>query len=181
MTEMVNVTIVGLQLAPDTAASVVLLGESAAPDRVLPILIGPAEAQAIAIGLSGFTPPRPLTHDLLVALADASDSRVEQVAITELVDGVFHADLFVETPSGLRRVSARPSDAIAIAVRVECPIVVATAVLSEAAVEVDREPSESFSDEEIDSIVADFQRRLDSIEPSDFADDPSEGGQPEPE
>ena len=171
MTSMIAVQIVGLQLDAAFRAPVVLLGESDTPTRVLPILIGPAEAQSIAFAASGLTPSRPGTHDLMITLFEKLDSQLEEVAVTELVDGVFFAELFVETPTGLHRVSSRPSDGIALAMRVGAPIVVASKVLEEAAVAVRRERSEPFSDEEIDTIVADFQDVLESAEPSDFESD----------
>jgi len=168
MTAMVNVEIVGFQLEPDSGIPVVLLAEPGAPDRVLPILIGPAEAQSIALALAGFRTARPGTHDLIVTIFEKLDSRLEEVAVTELVDGVFFAELFVETPTGLHRISARPSDGIAIAVRVGVPVVVAQTVLDAAAVPVSRAPQEPFSADEIESIVGDFQQRLETLQPSDF-------------
>lgn len=168
MTSMVTVQIVGLQLDEESSAPVVLLAERESPTRVLPILIGPAEAQSIALAATGLTPPRPGTHDLLVTLIDKLDSKLEEVAVTELVGGVFFAELFIETPTGLHRISSRPSDGIALAMRVGAPILVAEKVLDEAAVPVRHEASEPFTDEEIDAIVADFHDALDSVEPSDF-------------
>jgi bifunctional DNase/RNase len=171
MTAMATVDIVGLQLDPDSGIPVVLLAESGMPDRVLPILVGPAEAQSIALAVAGLRTARPGTHDLLVTILEKADARLEEVAVTELVDGVFFAELFVEMPTGLQRISARPSDGIAIALRVGVPIVVAESVLDDAAVPVSRAPREPFSESEIESIVADFHRRLDSLQPSDFASD----------
>jgi bifunctional DNase/RNase len=168
MMSMVAVQIVGLQLDAESRAAVVLLAESDTPTRVLPILIGPAESQSIAIAATGLTPPRPGTHDLMITMLEKMDSRLQEVAVTELVGGVFFAELFVETPTGLHRISSRPSDGIALAMRVGAPIVVAAAVLDAAAVGVRHEPSEPFSDDEIDAIVADFHETLDSLEPSDF-------------
>lgn len=174
MTSMIAVQIVGLQLDAEMGAPVVLLAESDAPLRVLPILIGPAEAQSIAFAAAGLRPPRPGTHDLMIALLDKLDSQLEEVAVTELLDGVFFAELFVETPSGLQRVSSRPSDGIALAMRAGAPIVVSSQVLDDAAVTVRHESSEPFSDEEIDAIVADFQQALDTVEPSDFEAGPDD-------
>lgn len=175
MTSMIEVQIVGLQLDAQSSTPVVLLAESSAPTRVLPILIGPAEAQSIAFASTGLTPPRPGTHDLMVTLIDALAASVQAVAVTELVGGVFFAELVVDTPGGERRISSRPSDGIAIAMRAGAPIVVASQVLDEAAVPVRHEPSEPFSDEEIDAIVADFHEVLDSVDPSDFETGGPEG------
>lgn len=168
MTSTVAVHIVGLQLDPSSGAPVVLLAESDTPTRVLPILIGPFEAQAIAVALAGLTPPRPATHDLMTAVIDHLDSRLEEVVVTELVDGVFLAELFIEAPSGLHRISARPSDGIALAVRAGVPIHVSIALLDVAAIAVQRDSADPFSDDEIDAIVDDFHTFLSTARPSDF-------------
>jgi bifunctional DNase/RNase len=174
MTTMIGVQIVGLQLDPEFGVPVILLAESDSPTRVLPILVGPAEAQSIALAVTGIKPARPGTHDLMATVLDAADCRLEEVAVTELTSGTFFAELFVETPAGLKRISSRPSDGIALAVRVGAPIVVNADVLEEAAINVSHEPAAPFSDEEIDAIVAEFQRSLATVQPSDFeADTPA--------
>lgn len=169
MTTMIDVQIVGLQLGAESGVSVVLLAESDAPTRVLPIIIGPAEAQSIALAATGIQLPRPGTHDLMVTLLEETDCRLEEVAVTELADGTFFAELFVETPTGLKRISSRPSDGIALAIRVGASIVVNSEVLDEAAIAVHHESQQPFSDEEIDAIVEEFQRGLESVQPADFA------------
>src|ERR687891_973987 len=80
------VDVLGLTLEAGSEAPVVLLREQHAPYRVLPIFVGPREAMAIALALSGQSPPRPLTHDLLAALIEALDSRVDHVEVTDVVD-----------------------------------------------------------------------------------------------
>ena len=171
MSSMVPVQIVGLQLDPASGVSVVLLRAPSDPDRVLPILIGPAEAQSIAIAVSGVELPRPGTHDLMATLLERTDARLEEVVVTELVDGTFHAELFLETTAGLRRVSCRPSDAIALAVRVDAPVAVNEDVLAEAAVAVEHDVGEPFSEDDIDRIVDEFHEFLATADPSDFAPD----------
>lgn len=167
MTVMKPVEIVGV-FADRVAGSLVLLSDLDTPNRVLPILIGPPEARAIAIALSGLRPERPGTHDLMVSLLDRSGVRLDEAAITELRDGTFYAELFVETDTGLHRESARPSDAVALALRAGAPIVVATAVLDEASVDVRRSIEEPFNEDEIDRIVADFSSSLAAASPVDF-------------
>lgn len=177
MTSMIAVQIVGLQLDPSSGVNVVLLGETETPTRVLPILIGPNEARSIAGALAGVVPPRPATHDLMVDLIQRVGCQLEEVAVTELVDGTFFAELFVEAPSGLHRVPARPSDGIALAVRVGVPIVVNATVLDAAAIAVRRKSPDPFSDSEIDEIVNEFQTFLETTNPSDFAPgDPNNTG-----
>lgn len=101
--------------------------------RCVPIWIGAAEATAIAYAQQGVTPPRPLTHDLLVEVVEALGTALTEVRIVALVDKVFFAEL--ELASGAV-VSARPSDAIALALRAPCPVLVDDAVMDEAGVEM---------------------------------------------
>ncbi len=89
---------------------------------VLPIAIGPFEAQAIAIPLSGDEPPRPLTHDLLKSVCDAMGGMVQQVVITGIKEGVYYAEVHIQHNGKITVVDSRPSDAIALAVRYVCPI-----------------------------------------------------------
>lgn len=136
---MIPVQIFGLHVDPGSGASVVLLGEVGGGHevtRVLPIFIGPAEATAIVIGLSGVQPPRPGTHDLLAEVLRIGHLELSGVEVTGLHDGAFHADLLLNTPEGPRRMSARPSDGIALAIRCGAGIAVAGEVLNDAAVPV---------------------------------------------
>lgn len=94
-------------------------------DKYLPIVIGISEAAAIRMQLSGFVPPRPLTHDLIKLLMDSLGVHLEKVVIDKLLDSTFHAKLHLRTTEGkLRIVDARPSDSIAIAVRTKSPLFV---------------------------------------------------------
>ncbi len=111
---------------------VVILKE-ADRDRYLPIWIGPWEASAIAMKLQGLTPERPLTHDLFATTLDALGARVDRVIISELADETFHARILFERDGRTVEVDARPSDALALAVRVGVRIFAADAVLEQAA------------------------------------------------
>jgi len=93
-------------------------------DRVLPILIGPAEAMAISLEVEGQKPPRPLTHDLLCGILDTLGVNVVRVVVTQLVDDTYHAQitLLADGEDSEREIDARPSDAIAIALRAQSPI-----------------------------------------------------------
>ena len=168
MTRMVPVQIVGLRVDPITGVSVVVLGEVGGVTRVLPIMIGPVEAQSIADSLNEVEPVRPNAHDLAASILVAAGSRLDEVAVTELVDGVFLAELFVESAAGMQSVTARPSDAIAIAVRVGAPIFVRASVLDAAAVPLEPVAGEVLSGDEIDDVVREFQTFLDTARPSDF-------------
>ena len=146
------------------ADQVVVLLLDLAGRRLLPIVVGLPEGTAIVAGQSGAVPPRPMTHDLLVAALDACGGTVQQVEVVELVDGVFHAALVLE---GGVRVDSRASDAIAVAVRVGCPVLCAEAVLEASGLEVEEQSPE---DE-----VEEFRQFLDSVTPDDFGageDDP---------
>jgi len=92
--------------------------------KLLPIVIGLNEALAIRMHLSGFRPPRPLTHDLIKSLLDNLSVSLEKVVIDKLIDSTFHAKLHLITPQGKKIVDARPSDSIALAVRTRSPLYV---------------------------------------------------------
>ncbi|NND73735.1 MAG: bifunctional nuclease family protein [Ilumatobacter sp.] len=172
---MVPVQILGVYLDPNSGSSIVLLGEPSDVTRVLPIFIGPAEAQAIAIGIAEVEMPRPGTHDLMVEIINRWHARLVEVDVTELRDGTFFAELELATADGTQRVSSRPSDGIALAVRVGAPIMVAQRVLDTAAVGVERGDDEPFDAAQIEAIVAEFQDFLATAEPEDFG---APGGPP---
>lgn len=165
---MVPVDVYGVHLDPSSGASLVLLGERTDGVRVLPIFIGPGEAQSIAIGLAGVTTPRPMTHDLMLDALRMVGVEITAVEVTELRDGTFFAELQMTTPGGERRLSARPSDGLALAVRLGIPISVERAVLDEAGIEVERDEDQPFSEEEIERVVGEFQDFLARAEPADF-------------
>lgn len=163
------VEIVGVQLNP-VGTSVVVLRAANHAERLLPILIGPAEATSIAIAMAEIDVPRPGTHDLLLTVLERIGARLERVTITELVEGTFHAELSVDAPRGRRRIDARPSDALALAVRTGVPIRVDPAVLTQAGVEVARDRDEPMTDAEIDEVTDRFRELLASATPEDFED-----------
>ena len=92
--------------------------------KLLPIWIGAAEARAIALQMEGTTPPRPLSHDLLLACIGLSGGAVSRVVINDLQENTFFATIDIETPGGTLHMDSRPSDAIALAVRAGCPVFV---------------------------------------------------------
>jgi bifunctional DNase/RNase len=92
--------------------------------KVLPIWIGPGEARAIALELEGALPPRPLSHDLMLTAINMAQGIVMRVVINDLQDETFYATIELDTPKGALLIDARPSDAIALAVRARCPIFV---------------------------------------------------------
>lgn len=171
---MTPVELMGLQVESDTGAPIVLLREIADPHRVLPVFIGTPEAIAIAVGMEGAMASRPLTHDLLIDVLDGADTHLERVDVTELTDGAFHAELELRGPGGVRRVSSRPSDAIALAVRLGVPMFVSETVLDEAGlevVEIDENADQPMTAGEIETAVEEFTSFLDDIDPADFAEE----------
>jgi uncharacterized protein len=102
--------------------------------RKLPIVIGTAEAQAIAIALEGMYPPRPLTHDLFVNFASAYNINIIEVMITKLEEGIFYSELICESFANRIKIDSRTSDAVALAIRFKCPIYANESVLSMAGI-----------------------------------------------
>ena len=119
-----------------TGRHVLVLRESGR-GRLLMIWVGVNEANAIAMKLQGVTPERPLTHDLMVTMLDAVDVRVDRIVISDLADETFHARLLLVGTDTRHEVDARPSDAIALAVRIGAPIYATTDVLDRAATSPD--------------------------------------------
>jgi bifunctional DNase/RNase len=133
---------------------VVLLKETER-DRYLPIWIGPWEANAIATRLQGATPERPLTHDLFVATLTAVGAKLKRVIISSLAEETYHATLELELDGRTFEVDARPSDSLALAVRIGVPIFVSQAVLDKAGVE-----PETHMDEKLE-VFREFVNSLD--------------------
>jgi len=101
-------------------------------ERILPIVIGLAEASAIKLKISGFNPPRPLTHDLLHATIENLNAKIDRIVIDKLEENTFHAKIVLKLASGDDRVlDARPSDSIALAVRAQAPIFVEDEIIKQ--------------------------------------------------
>ncbi|MET8522424.1 bifunctional nuclease family protein [Nocardioides sp. NPDC004968] len=150
-----EVDVLGVRVEMPSNQPIVLLREVAG-ERYLPIWIGAVEATAIAFAQQGVVPPRPLTHDLLKDVLEATGNELTEVQITSVTDRVFYANLVFA--SGVE-VSARPSDSIALALRTGTKIVVSDDVLDEAGLAV---PAEQ--EDEIEK----FREFLDEITPEDF-------------
>lgn len=119
-----------------SGAYVLILGDKHSMRR-LPIVIGEHEAQSIALGLEGNKPSRPLTHDLFKKFADQMGVEIIEVVITRFLEGVFYAMLICKQGDEISMTDARPSDAIALAVRYNCPISVYENVMNEAGIEME--------------------------------------------
>ncbi len=125
--------ILGLSSSPSTGGAYAILLKEVNGNRRLPIIIGAFEAQAIALEIEGIKPPRPLTHDLMKNLIDNLSAVVMEVIIDELKENTFYAKIILEISALTNEIDARPSDAIALAVRCQAPIYVAEAVMETAA------------------------------------------------
>ena len=135
--EKVQVDILALQPSPANGGTFLLVLREINGSRKLPIIIGAHEAQAIAIELESLKPPRPLTHDLVKSMLEALDVSINEVLIDELKEGTFYSKICVDTLMGCVKVDSRPSDAIAIAVRMNSPIYVNSTVMEEVSFETE--------------------------------------------
>lgn len=126
----------------------------------LPILIGPFEATAIALALEGAPVPRPLSHDLMRNLLEALDTTLEQVIIHDIKDSTFFAKLILRTDGELQEIDARPSDGIALALRMQAPIYVSDKIVLEEASQEKKAIDETE--------MSRFKKFLDDLKPSDF-------------
>ncbi len=156
----VEVRINGLAMDAQAKSHVVLLKEVDG-ERVLPIWIGPAEAQAIARELAGERFPRPLTHDLLATIVEGLHARVTRVVIADLKDATFFANLILERDGEVISVDARPSDSIAVALRCHAPLFVADKLLAEGAAPQQTELTPEEKKEQL-------RRFLENLDPEDF-------------
>ncbi|MEY2637910.1 MAG: hypothetical protein RLZZ194_400 [Actinomycetota bacterium] len=157
---MIPVEVVGVRIEMPSNQPIVLLKEISG-SRYLPIWVGTAEATAIAFSQQGMIPQRPLTHDLLVNILENQKIKLRSVHLTELRDGVFYSDLIlVDEQGGEEKISSRPSDALALAVRVDAPILARTELFDAAGISIPEQ-----GEDEIEK----FKEFLDEISPEDFA------------
>ena len=152
---MIEMELTGVRVELPTNQPIVLLREREG-ERYLPIWIGAVEATAIAFAQQGVVPPRPMTHDLLKDILDATGHPLSEVRITEMREGVFYATLVLSSGA---EVSARPSDSIALALRTGSRIVCSEELLEDAGIVV--------PDEQEDEVER-FREFLDHVSPEDF-------------
>jgi bifunctional DNase/RNase len=151
---------------------VVILKEKAS-DRYLPIWIGPAEADAIAVQLQDVSVPRPLTHDLLRSVIDTLGAHVNHILVNDLSNDTFYARIVLDVNGGTLEIDSRPSDAIALAVRAQVPIYADESVLAKAGVLLDGENAEKVEQPtkvdpaEIERMSA-FKDFIESLDLDDF-------------
>lgn len=133
--------ILGLSTSPSSGGAYALILSEVEGHRRLPIIIGSFEAQAIALELENIKPPRPMTHDLLKNMILSFNTEIKFIFVNELSEGTFYAQIVVERDGELVELDARPSDAIALAVRFSSEIFVAESVLNEAGISTEPEAS----------------------------------------
>lgn len=131
---MVEMEIFGLTTSTRTASAYALILLEAEGSRRLPIIIGAYEAQAIALEMEQIKPPRPMTHDLTMQVITELGGQIEYVVVHHLKEGTYYANISINGPISRHEIDARPSDAIALALRFSCPIYVDELVLEEAGV-----------------------------------------------
>jgi len=168
---MVEMSVESIRVSMMNYQRVVILKEKHG-ERFLPIWIGPAEADAIAMKLHSVNVPRPLTHDLMNNVISSLDASVNSIVVTDLINDTFYAKIILNVNGGQVEIDSRPSDAIALAVRVDSPIFADEAVLSKAGVTVDKETGKlthtaEVSDDEIESMSA-FKDFINSLDMEDF-------------
>lgn len=175
---MIELNVVGVRIELPTNTPILLLKEGDG-ERYLPIFIGPFEANAIVLALQGQEPPRPLTHDLLKNVLDEIGASIDYIAITELKESTFFASLRLTLGTTNYEVSSRPSDAVALAVRMGTPIFVTEEVLNEAGIKLPGDegaefpiPDEPRGEGQLDRYAEQelerFKEFLDQVSPEDF-------------
>ncbi len=162
--DFVQVDIVGLSTSPSSGGAYALVLGEIEGNRRLPIIIGAFEAQAIALELENIQPPRPMTHDLLRDLFETVGAEILDVVIDELREGTFFAKIrFVHTGDE-GQLDARPSDAVAVAVRVGAPIYVAPSVLDEAGIPTEEESVSALTKPEVEEEASPPKSRMKQVE-----------------
>ncbi len=154
----IEMAVSGLAIDERTHTPVVMLREKGGA-RMLPIWIGPSEASAIAIELTGRKFQRPLTHDLLKTVIEGLDARVPRIAIVDLRDKTYYAKVFLERDAEVLTIDARPSDCIALALRTRSPIFVREELLRD-----DESVEEMTSEESMEKL----QKQLEEMDPDEF-------------
>lgn len=153
--EKIELEIVGLSYSQTQSGAYALVLGEASGKRRLPIIIGGFEAQAIAIELESMTPSRPLTHDLFKSLVDSFEIEVKEVIVYNLVEGIFFSKIVCGKDGVEQEIDARTSDAIALAVRFNCPVYTYEFILSTAGIILEEEDqddieSENIAEDEVD-------------------------------
>ncbi|MCX6512597.1 MAG: bifunctional nuclease family protein [Actinobacteria bacterium] len=169
---MVRVKLQAVRVDFQSSTPVLFLQEVDAPKRSLLVFIGAPEATAIAYALQDVEVPRPMTHDLLAQVMDLAGIRLNAIVITELKDGTYFAELQIELNDEAQAISARPSDAVALAVRTGAALFVSDQLMDAegAQIDLDDDDDDDDEEEEIPEVLVDeFMEFLDTVRPEDFS------------
>ena len=182
MKNLIEVSVDSIRIHMPTAQHLVILKEKEA-DRYLPIWIGSSEAQAIATKISGNTLGRPLTHDLMASFCSDLGISIKRIVVTKLADQVYYARLYVKQNGRDLDFDARPSDAIALAVRVECPIFVASEVMESAGIVPEADELDGDKEKVENTVVDDerlavFRDFVNSLDLPELPDEPGAKDEP---
>ncbi|MDA8061808.1 MAG: bifunctional nuclease family protein [Actinomycetota bacterium] len=165
---MLEMRLASVRVERSTRTPILLLQEAGGGKRALPIYVGPAEAQAIAQAVQGVVPPRPMTHDLMRNLLEDLGAVVDCVVITELRDRTFFAEIRLRAGGRAHQVSARPSDAIALAVRTSSAIYAEDALVDAEGVVLEPDDVDDEPEPGTDELVSEFKAFIEGIRPEDF-------------
>lgn len=151
----IGLEIIGMSYSQSQSGAYALVMGEVGGRRRLPIIIGGFEAQSIALGLERMQPARPMTHDLFKSFADHYDIQVREVVINKFKEGVFHAILLCEHLGEITEIDARTSDAVALAIRYQCPIYTYEPILAEAGIELDADESKETLEDNLSELEED--------------------------
>lgn len=157
---MIEMKVMGIAIDTATGTPIIVLNDKE-NRKALPIWIGSAEASAIIRKIENIKVLRPMTHDLIIDIIEKTGYRVDRVEINDVENETYYSTIFLISPDGEEtEIDSRPSDAIAVAIRVEAPIFVSAKVLADGSVSCDNEKDEAESEE--------FRNFIKNIKPSDF-------------
>jgi len=159
----VPLELVGVRVEIPANTPMVLLREQDDRHRLLPIYIGSPEASAIHYALEGVDPPRPLTHDLMIDALTDLGAEITKVVVTEIRDRTYYSEIHMTTAGGETVLSARPSDAIALAVRTGAPIFASDELIDEVGQDQPAEPEDDAAE-----IIDEFKDFIENVSPEDF-------------
>jgi bifunctional DNase/RNase len=159
----VPLELIGVRVEIPANTPMLLLREAEGRHRLLPIYIGSPEASAIHYALEGVVPPRPLTHDLFLLTLAELGATITQVVVTEIRDRTYFAEVHLATSTGAKVISARPSDAVALAVRCAAPMFASESLIDEVGQEPTLEP-----EDDADEIIDEFKDFIENVSPEDF-------------
>lgn len=170
---MKEVELVGLRQHENIGVPIMLLKEPDGEERILPIFIGKSEALAIALALEGVVAPRPMTHDLMADVVSTSGIELVRVEIVDLEDRTFFAEMVFcrkGEEGNAFRISSRPSDAIALAIRMDAPVFAVDKVLEEAGFvpSEDEELEDEAPEEQPEEVIEQFKEFIDNVSAEDF-------------